>query len=83
MKRKAITTINPIVTSLGDSSVDEVEVLLSTIDVVVLFLLMIDDVFLGGSVLGVLALILPNLELTSCRQVTIIVDSMSIPIHSQ
>ena len=65
------------------SSVDMIEVLLSIISLMLGFLLKIDDAFLGGSVLGVLGLILSDRDLTSFQQVTLTVEFMSNPIHFQ
>ena len=59
-KIKTITTMNPIATSLGDSCVDVVEVLLSIVALVLVSLLKVDDMFLGCSVLGVFSLTLTD-----------------------
>ena len=60
MKIKTMKNMNPVVSSFGDSSVDVVEVRLSIVALTFVFWLKFEDIFLCGSVLGVLGRILTD-----------------------
>ena len=72
MNIETTKTINPVVKSVGVSSVDMIEVLLSIVSLMLSFLLKIDNAFLGGSIIGFLGLILTDRDLTSFTQVALI-----------